>query len=130
MPQIIEADAEGNIAIRLYMTVNKRSFPELAGLLEGLSRRDQNRVVKGLILRGFLASDLQTSSITRPDKPVTKQVDFGSAASITGASLTKAMDSGATADTGALAPGNDFAPFTVSGIQGWVNQFFTIKKGR
>lgn len=64
MQGIIEANEDGNIAIRLYMTVNKRSFPELVGLLDGLSRRDQNRLVKGLILRGLLAG--QQASAAAP----------------------------------------------------------------
>lgn len=69
MPKVIETDEQGNIAIRLYMTVNRQSFPELVSCLEGLPRREQNRLVKALILRGLLAERNAPTAVTAATLP-------------------------------------------------------------
>ena len=59
MSRIIKVGEDGIMEVRLYMKISRRDYPELVSLLDGQSRRDQNRIVKSLVFRGALAGTKQ-----------------------------------------------------------------------
>jgi hypothetical protein len=99
MPRIIAANEDGSIAIRFYMTVNPATFPELVGSLQGLTRREQNRVVKGLILRGLLANAKEAAAAaalgvpqTNRNPPPAEVGELGSTDWLTAEDMAKAFE--------------------------------------